>query len=195
MLHLCDLTIVYGHQRAALRSGLTDVTPLRVTRKHNPGITTPLLALVDMTQRPVLISFGTQPIDCAGSIGLVPGPTIETGVQKADIEKLRITLGIGLREIFRHRSADKALTVDSHIQVLQNDPFGCAGGKHSDIVGQAKMLGDLTRRVMVTRNHKNPNACFPETSHTFNEIEARVVILPVTVVEISGKQHKMDFLV
>ncbi len=91
------LTIVDGHQCAALRTGLTNVSSLCISRKYNPWVLTNHLTFMNMAQRPVVISFRTQPISGARSIGLMPWLAIEAGVQHTDIEELRITLRIGLR--------------------------------------------------------------------------------------------------
>ncbi len=85
--------------------------------------------------------------------------------------------------------------MDSHIQTFKNNSLGRPCRKHLYIVRQAKLLSDLTRRVMVAFNDKNLDACFPEAIHTFHEIEACVVILPITVVEIAGEKHEIDFFI
>jgi len=48
---------------------------------------------------------------------------------------------------------------------------------------------------MVARHHKDPNVGVPKTPQPFHEIEAGVVVLPVTVIYIAGQQDKCDLFI
>src|SRR5690606_7245181 len=85
---------------------------------------------------------------------------------------------------------DKTLTMNRHGKLLHKGSFRRVGGKRLDVVRQAQMSGDLARRIMIAGDHEHADARLTQTPHPLTEIKPRVVILPVTVVEITRQQYK-----
>ena len=56
------------------------------------------------------------------------------------------------------------------------------------------MWGNAAGGVVVARYHEHGNVVPFQTSHPLGEKEPRVIILPVSVVEVPGQKHKTDLL-
>ncbi len=73
MLHINDGVILYSHQGRPLGPVLADMSPLQVAGEDDPGVFADNLTAMDMTERPVIVTFGKKIIDFARRIGLMTG--------------------------------------------------------------------------------------------------------------------------
>ena len=62
MLYLLNLSAFHRDQGAAFGPGFANMSALDIAWKYNPWFLAHDFALMDVTQCPVLIAFGTQPI-------------------------------------------------------------------------------------------------------------------------------------
>ena len=122
-----NLSTFDSNQSTSLWAYLTDMSSLYVSRKYNPWILAHLFTVMDMAQRPVLVSFGPQPINGARCVRLVTRLTVQASVQQADVKELWISLRIGLRKVVRYRPCSETLTIYRHIQIIQNYLFRILG--------------------------------------------------------------------
>jgi hypothetical protein len=76
--------------------------------------------------------------------------------------------------------------------VFENDGFRLTVRQLSDVIREAQVAGDLTRSVMITCDQEDRYVGIPEASHPVDKIEACVVILPVTIVEITRQEKEAD---
>src|SRR5271154_3096832 len=100
---------MHGHEHAALGTGLADVPALDVAREYDGRLLVQDLALMDVPQRPVVVSLGNQSVDRAGGIVAVTIATRRAGMQQTDVEAALLGDGIGFREVFGNCLGGEAL--------------------------------------------------------------------------------------
>ena len=90
---LDDCAVLDRHQRASLGAGLPCMAPLDATREHDTGILADHLALVNMTQSPVVVALLPEVVQGAGCVGRVALAAVQTGVHQADVESFGLGQG------------------------------------------------------------------------------------------------------
>jgi hypothetical protein len=120
---------------------------------------------------------------------------IQAGMKKTDIEQIGITLGIIPCQIVQNNPRGKTLAVDGNTEMLQDAGFGFFVGKQLYIIGKIQSTSDLAGGVMVTGDHEDLDAGLPQTPHPIYEINAGIIVLPVSVIEIPNQQDKGNLLI
>jgi hypothetical protein len=79
-------------------------------------------------------------------------------------------------------------------KVRDPERMGAMGSKEMDIRGKVETPGHLACRIMIAINQENRNIVGGKPAHLGYEKESGLIILPVSVIEISGQDHKIDLL-
>ena len=119
---------------------------------------------------------------------------VEAGVQHADVEQLRVPLRIATREILGDRTSGESLAVNGDAELFDNHALCTARRKGCDILRQAQAPGDLAGGIVVAGGNQNRNGGSVQPLHLPDEIESGVVVAPVAVKKVAGKQHEIDLL-
>lgn len=116
--------------------------------------------------------------------------TIGAGMEQADIKEIGAGKRKLDRQIFRYCLLIEPLTMHYYAQILQNQRFRGMVRGPEDIVWQAHILGHVTGGVVIAGNEQDLNARFPQPGHLGREKETGIVILPITVVEVTGNEDE-----
>ena len=99
---------------------------------------------------------------------------------------------IARRQIFADGAGGITLAMDNDAIGLQADGLRPAGGKYRHIAGQRHILRDLAGCIMIAGDDKDPDSCLLQPAHLSDKKEPGIVVLPVTIIEITRDQDKGD---
>jgi hypothetical protein len=116
-------------------------------------------------------------------------------VQNADVETALKRLGIREPQVDINVPLPKALAVEGNAQAFQFERFWFSCGEDLHIVGQGQTASDLALRIVVPIQQKSGNLGPGKPTHLSNEIEPRLIVAPIPVVEVPSNDNERGFLV
>jgi hypothetical protein len=145
---------------------------------------------MDMSKGPIIIGLGRQVLDLARGIELVPFPTGCTRMEYPDVVEPLPGGGVVGGEIFRYIRAGKALPVQGDPNVSKRDGLRTGRGKSVDVVGHFEGFGYPARGIMVTGKIKDRDISFPESGHLAGKKKSCIIVIPVSIEEISRNHYE-----
>ena len=82
--------------------------------------------------------------------------------------------------------------MDRDRQLIDANRLGGATGKDGDVRRQDQLPRDHALRIVVALDDEDTNTRAIQPHHLLAEKQARVEILPVAVVEVTGEEHEID---
>ena len=181
-------------QVTTLGAGFADVPSLDVAGIDDVRIGADDRALVNVSQRPVVVSLVPQTRERAGGVAIVAFRPLDAGVQQADVEVPAHGRRIIPRQILGHGPGREPLTVDHDPEVLQAVRLRLLGTQHRDVRRKPQRPGHPVGRVVVARNHEDPDPGLVQPGHLLDEVKPGVVVGPVPIIDVARQEHKGDLL-
>ena len=191
---LHDLAAFHRNQGSPLGSGLPYVAPLQVPGEDDVGSLMKHCGLMHVAQRPVVVALVDQIGEGARRVVVMAAHAAEPRVQDADVERSGDGLRISQGQIVDDGALPEALPVEDDAQIVDSRGFGSSRSEDMDVVRQGQAAGDLALGIMVAMEQVDRNAGLVETAHLADEVQAGVVVAPVTVVEIARDDEKGHLL-
>jgi hypothetical protein len=145
---------------------------------------------MDMSKGPIIISLGRQILDLARGIELVPFPTGCTRMEYPDVVKPLLGGGVVGGKIFSYIRAGKPLPVQGDPYVSKRDGLWTGRGKPVDVVGHFESFGYPARSIMIPGKTKDRDISFPESGHLAGKKKPCIIVIPVSIEEISRNHHE-----
>lgn len=182
------------HEHRAAAARLADMAPLQVAGKHHGGRPRPLLEFVHVAERPVVVAFRMEFGQRARRIVRVRRIAFERRMQHADVVVTGHRIRIADREIVNDGLVLEALPVQRDFEFRQLVGFRLAVAEYDDVVGQCQLLRHLAFGIVVAAEDERTDAGLAQAPHLLAKEDARVVILPVAVVQVAGNHEECDLL-
>ena len=124
----------------------------------------------------------------------VPLAAVDAGMEQADVEAAAVDGRVVAGEVVLHLVGGEPLAVDRRRGFVVMAGLGPVDVHLLDVVGQAEVAGHLVPGVVIAADEVDPDAGVAEVGHPPGEPEARVVVLPVAVVDVAGDEDEGDLL-
>jgi hypothetical protein len=85
--------------------------------------------------------------------------------------------------------------MDRDTMIFENKSFRFEGGKRGYVVRKTKAAGDSAGSIMVSGNDENRNTGSFEPGHAIDKKESGVIVLPVTIIEVTRQEKKVHLLI
>ena len=177
----------------ALRTALAHVATLKVAGEDDVRVGVQHCALVDVPERPIVVSVPGELLERAGRIVVVVGVAAKARVQQADVREPRDRSGVSGGEVFGHRPGREALAVNGHSEVVEHDAFGPVVTQDVD-ARQLQVARDHAGGVVVAADHHNLDALLSQTRELRAQVQAGAEVLPVAVVHVAGEEQEIGVL-
>ncbi|OPZ07373.1 MAG: hypothetical protein BWZ10_02837 [candidate division BRC1 bacterium ADurb.BinA364] len=148
-----------------------------------------------MPQRPILVSFCGEAVGGARRVWLVPRASVGAGVQHADVDPAWDGRRIRGRKIALLRPHGVAAPVQRDVKRFEQKSFWLRIGKDAHVAGQQQIARDLAGRIMIAPGDEHGNAGVAKPLHLTDEKQARIVVAPISVVEVSRDHDEGNALV
>ena len=189
MLDRTDPVVVDVDERRSLRTRLTGVSSLKVAGKDDVLVVGDnYLALVNVTERPVVISAGPQPFWSAWCVGVVIWTSCEGCVKDTDIEQIGNWGGLGSGQVLGDYSLFVALTVNREANVVEGDRLGLKVTKYVHARRGPEPLRDLARGIVISVRDDHLHARVHQSGELPIQKDRGVVVVAVAVIEVAGNQ-------
>ena len=177
---------------APFRSNFADMPALNVAGENDRRIVTEYLAIVNMTEGPVVIASKPKFLECARRITLMAVCTAQACMKQSNVEVARLRRRIARRKVLRDGSFRETLAMDRNTQIIQYDGLGLIMAQNADILRQAQNASHLVGGVMIARDDKGGDLLVPQSPKLPRKIEPGVVIAPVAIIEVAGDHDEID---
>ena len=115
-------------------------------------------------------------------------------MQQADIEAARVWRRVADGQVVADVLLPVAVPVNRNVQLFQPLGFGLPRREHMHVLQRGELLRHGVLGVVIPPHYEYGNPCVPKESHLSEEEVARVVVPPVTVIEVTSEQQEIDLL-
>ena len=164
-----DFTLLDGDEIRALGACFADMPSLKVSGENHMGILVENNAVMNVTERPIIVALGHEVIERTGCIVRMAVHAAHAGVQNADIEDAVDRLWVRGGEVVGNIALPEALAMKCNAKFLKYKRLRLASGKHIDALGHAQAPGDLAFCIVVAVEDKGRDVRFREASHLTGE--------------------------
>ena len=148
--------------------------------------------LVNMGQRPVIVSLVDQVFDGARRIIEMAAHAAQPRVQDTYIEVTGRRGWISGDEVLRDVALPEALAVECNGVLLQKNCFRTSCRKHTNVRREDKAARDLTFGVMIAVEQEDRDSDLSETAHLPDEKKAGLIVSPIAVIEVTSDDDECD---
>src|SRR6266849_9548692 len=192
--NLLDLAVLDRNKQCAFGAALPDMPALKVAAKCDMRPLVQNCGLVNMGQRPVVVSLVDQVLHGARRIIDVAPHAAEPGMEDTEIEATSRRGGISGDKVLRDVALPEALAVQCNFTVPHQKCFWPPCRKHADVRRKDKAARNLTFGVMIAIEQEHRDLSLRETAHLPDEEQSGLVVAPVAVIEIARDDNKGDLL-
>jgi len=169
---------------------------LKVSGIDNPGIARKDSPLVDVPERPVVISSRHQIFQLAGRVVVVVSVSRQRRVQNSDVDVPLEWGWVGRSKVFCDWTWLEALAVDcdAHWQIVEADRLWLSVTQYPCVPRQIQGAGNLVVGVVITLLDDDANSLFFEPCKLITEKHRDLHIRAIVVIEITRKYNERDLL-
>ena len=147
---------------------------------------------MDVSERPVVISFGYEIWDAAGGVNRMNAGAVARGMKETDVEEIGPCCWIVFCQILGDGAVWKALAVNCNAKVFDHMRLWCAGWKLVCIIWPLQPPAHLVCRIMIPTNQSDLYVSLVESSEAGYEIQTAFVVTPVAVENVAGDHNQID---
>lgn len=114
-----DFAILNRDEICALGACFADMASLKVSRENHMGVLMENNSVMNMTERPIIVTLGDKVIDRAGCVVRMAVHATHAGVENADVEDAIIWLWVCGGEIVGNVALPEALAVKCNAKFLK----------------------------------------------------------------------------
>ena len=116
----------------------------------------------------------------------------QTRMQQPDVDATRLRGRIGGSQVFGDRGSCKALPMDGHVPIFHPHGFRAIVAQNAHVLRQRQHTRHFVRGIVVAGDDENRDLLLPQSSKLLGEIEPRVVITAIAVIEVARNHDEID---